>query len=221
MKLVLLLLLSLFLIGKQVLAVEFIADHTKAKESVLRSIPQEYIDKARTTLKIAYNHTSHGTHVAYGLWGLPHYKAGDDTLFKVGNGGLDFRDRAMGSCPDLSSGEGCWPDATRSYIESHNNNDDTDDDVNVVMWSWCQIVGHSVPSYLSRMEDLINDYPDVTFILMTGHDNSWGNGAKEQANLILTKARQKHWYVLDYYNIDTHDMNDEYHERAGDDADFT
>ena len=58
-----------------------IADHTIAFENVLRSIPDEYINAARNDLHIAYQHTSHGTHVSYGMFGLPGYKAGDETRF--------------------------------------------------------------------------------------------------------------------------------------------
>ena len=82
-----------------------IADHTVAREIVLRSIPQEYIDKARTTLHIAYQHTSHGTHVSRGLFGLPDYRAGDDVLFGITNNAtdqskLDFHDYAISPYAD-------------------------------------------------------------------------------------------------------------------------
>ena len=46
-----------------------IADHTIAYEDVLRSIPGEYINAARNDLHIAYQHTSHGTHVSYRFHG--------------------------------------------------------------------------------------------------------------------------------------------------------
>ena len=58
----------------------YIASYSQAHENVLRSIPESYIELARTTLKVAYQHTSHGTHVAFGMYGLPHYKNGDDAL---------------------------------------------------------------------------------------------------------------------------------------------
>ncbi len=58
-----------------------IADHTIAYEDILRSIPDEYINAARNDLHIAYQHTSHGTHVSYGMCGLPGSKAGDEARF--------------------------------------------------------------------------------------------------------------------------------------------
>ena len=128
-----------------------IADHTIASEDMLRSIPEEYINSARNNLHIAYQHTSHGTHVSYGMFGLPGYKAGDVTLFAISNNDpqpdkLDFRDNAMASyaegsadASDLSRNETAFIQATRNYLD-----DPVNSEINVVMWSWCNIAGHYV-----------------------------------------------------------------------------
>jgi hypothetical protein len=222
-----------------------IASYAVAKENVLRAIPQEYINQARNTLHIAYQHTSHGTHVAYGLFGLPDYKAGDDVLFGITNnspqtGKLDFRDYAMSnysaegeSAVDLSANETAFIQATRNYLDDPENAE-----INVIMWSWCSIAGHAVATnYLPGMKTLIDEYgvggtrigtaasqreTPVTFILMTGHaepDNNVGEGKpKNQADLIINFCDENHLFCLDYYGIDTHDMNDTYWEDAGDDG---
>ena len=138
----------------------YIAGHEVAKESVLRAIPREYIDKARTTLHVAYQHTSHGTHVTRGMSGLNDYKDGDDQLFgfsyvddafgkgepKPILGKLDFRDHALvGSAPegidawDLGRNETALIQTTRNYLDDPKNAE-----INVVMWSWCNIAGHRV-----------------------------------------------------------------------------
>lgn len=62
----------------QIRAQQYITDHTIAFESVLRDIPVEYISTVRNNLHIAYQHTSHETHVSYGIFGLPRYKYGDE-----------------------------------------------------------------------------------------------------------------------------------------------
>ena len=222
-----------------------IADYSVAKELVLRSIPKEYIDKARTTLHIAYQHTSHGTHVSRGLFGLPDYKNGDDALFDITNnapesGKLDFHDYAISSYAapgetaiDLSADETGFIQATRNFLD-----DDANDDINVVMWSWCNIAGHDVATnYLPGMDVLISEYGEggskigtgagkrlqaVTFIFMTGHANQGDNVGdgkpKDQADLILNYCRENKFYCLDYYGIDTHDMEGNYWEDAGDDG---
>jgi len=222
-----------------------IASYQVAKESVLRSIPLEYINLARTTLHVAYQHTSHGTHVSRGLFGLQDYKSGDDVLFGITNNNpttnkLDFRDYALGNyaangndASDLSRNETAFIQATRNFLD-----DPANADINVVMWSWCSISGHDVAvNYLPGMQTLINEYGKggtkigsgaglrqvpVTFIFMTGHaeaNNNVGERCpKNQADTIIGYCRAKGYFCLDYYGIDTHDMNDNYWEDAGDDG---
>ncbi len=175
-----------------------VADHTIASEVILRSIPDEYINEARNKLHIAYQHTSHGTHVSYGMFGLPDYKAGDEILFAITNNNpqfdkLDFRDNAMASyaeagvdASDLSRNETAFIQASRNYLDDPGNSE-----INVVMWSWCNIAGHDVAAnYIPGMQTLINEYGEsggkigsgagqrensVTFIFMTGHANKDNN----------------------------------------------
>ena len=222
-----------------------IADHTIAFEDILRSIPDEYISAARNNLHIAYQHTSHGTHVSYGMFGLPGFMAGDDILFGISNNDpqpnkLDFRDYAMASyaeagvdASDLSRNETAFIQATRNYLDDPDNSE-----INVVMWSWCNIAGHDVEvNYIPGMQTLINEYAEggskigsgagqrensVSFIFMTGHankDDNVGDGKpKNQAELITNYCAENNFYCLDYYGIDTHDMDGNYWEDAGDDG---
>lgn len=223
----------------------YIADYSAAKETILRKIPQVYIDKAREELHIAYQHTSHGTHVSRGLFGLQDYKTGDDTKFGVTNnspteGKLDFNDYAIHSyaadgedAADLSRNETAFIQATRNYLDDSENAD-----INVVMWSWCDIAGHDVSgNYLPGMRTLISEYGKggskigtgagqrlipVTFIFMTGHGNAGSNvgdgNPKNQADLITAFCEENKQFCLDYYSIDSHCMNDNYWEDAGDDG---
>jgi hypothetical protein len=222
---------------------EFIADYSKAKEDVLRAIPEEYINKARTTLHIAYQHTSHGYQVSKGLYGLQDYKDGDDLLFGITNknatsGKLDFNDVVLAAYAedgvdgsDLSRNETAFIQATRNFLD-----DPVNEEINVVMWSWCNIAGHDVEgNYLPGMQTLITEYGHggtkigsgagqrekaVTFIFMTGHanknDNVGDGKPKDQARLITDFCEQNKQLCLDYYSIDTHDMDDNYWEDTGD-----
>ncbi len=246
--LIYLLMIPMFFSTQRLMAGEVVAGHEVAKESVLRAIPQEYIDKARQTLHIAYQHTSHGTQVAHGMYGLQEYKNGDDVLFGIqnegwaqaGNGKLDFHDYAINKYPynnnvpsasDLSVNETAFLQLTRNYLDHEDNQD-----INVVMWSWCNIAGHDVEgNYLPNMRKLIEEYgPDgskvlsgarktpVTFIFMTGHanyNNNIGDGnPKNQAELIVDYCRRNGFYCLDYYSIDSHDMAGHAWDDAGDDG---
>ena len=222
-----------------------IANDSIAFENILRSIPDEYINAARNNLHIAYQHTSHGTHVSYGLFGLPDFKAGDEVRFAITNNDpqpdkLDLRDNAMASyaetgvdASDLSRNETAFIQATRNYLDDPDNSE-----INIVMWSWCDIAGHDIEAnYIPGMQTLINEYGEggskigsgqgqrensVAFIFMTGHankDNNVGDGKpKNQAKLIINYCRENKFYCLDYYSIDTHDMDGNYWEDAGDDG---
>jgi len=218
-------------------APSYVADYRVATDAALRAIPDAYINTARTTLHVAYFHTSHGTHVSYGAFGLPGFKAGDATKFGITNNTtadankLDFHDNYG---PDLSQADADWPgwrNQVRAYLD-----DPANAAINVMMWSWCDISGHSVPSYLSSMQTLINEYgpggskigtgagqtrtTPVTFIFMTGHANPGANtGAgnpRDQAALITAYCDAHSYLCIDYYSIDTHAMNGTYYEDTGD-----
>ena len=223
----------------------YIADYTVAKESVLRAIPKQYIDLARTTLHIAYQHTSHGTQVARGMFGLQDFKDGDDVQFGITDkspetGRLDFNDLAIKSYAapgidgsDLSRNETAFIQSTRDFLDDPENSE-----INVIMWSWCNIAGHNVSqNYLPGMDSLISEYGiggvkigsgngqrqnPVTFIFMTGHANVGKNtgvgNPKNQAKLIVDNCLEKQQFCLDYYSIDSHDMADNYWEDVGDDG---
>jgi hypothetical protein len=224
---------------------EGIASYEVAKETVLRAIPVQYIDAARNNLHIAYQHTSHGTHVSRGLFGLQDYKAGDRQLFGITNndpasGKLDFRDYAMASyaeagvdASDLSRDETAFIQTTRNYLDAPENSE-----INVVMWSWCSITGHDVENnYLPGMQTHTDEYGPggskigtgagqrenaFAFIFMTGHsetNNNVGDGKPmNQADTIIGYCEANGYYCLDYYGIDTHDMDDHYWEDTGDDG---
>jgi len=233
----------------------YVAGHEIANENVLRAIPREYIDKARTTLHIAYQHTSHGTHVTRGLSGLNDYKSGDDDLFGFSYvddgfgkgepapvaGKLDFRDHALVKYApdgidawDLGRNETAFIQTTRNYLDDPNNSE-----INVVIWSWCNIAGHKVnENYIPGMDQLIGEYSaggsrigtgegqrknPVTFVFMTGHPNAGSNlghgNPKDQADMIVKHCNDNRQFCLDYYSIDSHDMDGNYWEDAGDNGD--
>ena len=235
---------SIFL-GGPVFAQNYIADYSVAKESVVRDIPEQYVNAARTGLVVAYQHTSHGTHVSRGVAGLQDYKSGDEVLFGISASPsatkLEFRDYAMEDyapsgidAADLSRDETAFIQTTRNYLDAPENST-----VNVIMWSHCNIADHEIAvNYLPGMESLIGEYgPEgskigsdegqrelpVTFIFMTGHanknDNTGEGNPKEQAAIIIDYCTANSQFCLDYYTIDTHTMDDIYYEDTGDNGD--
>jgi hypothetical protein len=232
--------------NNNIVAGETIASSQVANQEVLRSIPVEFINAARNNLHIAYQHTSHGTHVAYGMFGLQDFKAGDDVLFGITNNNpqinkLDFRDVAIQGYGEsgVAARDLGDPNETAFIQASRNYLDDPDNAViNVVMWSWCSIGGHNVTgNYLPGMQTLIDEYGEggskigtgagkrvnaVTFIFMTGHaetNSNVGSGRPmNQADTIIGYCNANKYYCLDYYGIDTHDMTGTYWEDTGDDG---
>jgi hypothetical protein len=233
------------LLAGPVFSQKYIADHLVASEDALRSIPEEYINKAKADFVLAYPHTSHGTHVSRGMFGLQGYKTGDDELYGISStpsaSKLEFRDRAMlDYAPDgverldLTTNQTIFIQVTRDYLDAAENAS-----VNVVMWAWSRINNADITgNYLPGMDSLINEYGPggtkigtgagqreipVTFIYMTGHavkdDNTGPLNPKDQAKIITDYCTANSMYCLDYYPIDTHTMDGTYYEDTGDNGD--
>ena len=106
-----------------------IIDHTSTK---LADISVESINQAKTSLHIAYGHTSHGSQLVDGMTGLYNWKG---SLYAFNNGGtggaLDLRDTPFSGAYDLGNPDRTsWASATRTYLNAN-------PDINVVIWSWC------------------------------------------------------------------------------------
>jgi len=111
-----------------------------------------------------------------------------------------------------------WATRTRSYLNGSGS------DRNVVMWSWCgQVSGASsadIETYLNLMSDLEDDYPDVTFVYMTGHLN--GTGVEGNLNVRNNQIRDyclpNNKVLFDFADIESHDPDVSYYlDRGADD----
>ena len=139
----------------------------------LSEIPDEWIEAAKSDLHIAYQHTSHGSQLITGMNALENFPAFGSKYewSDSGTSGLDLDDYGISGCADLSQGDYIdgngvtpWVTATRNLLNNPANSH-----VNVIMWSWCSINGHNTQRYVDNMEILVSEYPDVTFVFMTGH----------------------------------------------------
>jgi hypothetical protein len=230
----------LFLCGimpMPLVAADYVADHTVAKESVLRSIPEQYITSAKENLHIMYCGTSHSSQVRDGMRQLQYYKSGDDTLYAVTFDGnkvdgaldIDYRPRSpvdvYNGARDLSHDSIVDGDGhTNYYLETVEYLDHADHrHVNVVMWSWCSIEGHDVQIYLDNFDELIEMYRAggskgrtsdnaVTFVWMTGY----ARGSAGINSTPTTSPYNNHRAIVDhcrqngYFCIDywSHDTHD-------------
>jgi hypothetical protein len=169
----------------------------------ISKVPFRYIKNAKKKFKIAYGHTSHGSQVVSGMKAL----SKRNKLFSFnrdGSGGaLEFIDRTpqgdLGN-PDRET----WAKRTRELLEKH------DDDINMIMWSWCGQVGWSKKSdiikYLNLMNELEKDFPEVTFVYMTGHlDGSGEKGRLHKRNEQIRKFCIENGKVLyDFADIESY-----------------
>ena len=144
-----------------------ITGHSIATLDTLERIPDSAIIAAKDTLHIAYGHTSHGSQLIDGMTALePFMTANGSTagLYAWNDGPLSgaldiddyFTDGDLGN-PDRTT----WAALTREYLDDPANND-----VNVVMWSWCGEVDgtlEDIITYLNLMNNL-EMFPQSPFI---------------------------------------------------------
>ncbi|PIE68150.1 MAG: hypothetical protein CSA23_00255 [Deltaproteobacteria bacterium] len=215
----------LFLVSTSTHAADaIIIDHATTD---ITQIPQAAIENAKANLHIAYGHTSHGSQLTTGMNGLVGFANGGGLglslptdIFKWNNGG-------SGGALDLEEGDGygsgwmdhdCgyypnWVEETREYLD-----DPTHSDVNVIIWSWCgQVSGRTeqdmIDTYLAPMTQLELDYPNVTFVYMTGH----ADGSGETGNLHLRNQQIRDYcttngkVLFDFYDIECYDPDGNYY----------
>jgi len=162
---------------RAVTADSMIIDH---RHTHLVDVPLEWVEAAKTNLHIAYGHSSHGDQIVTGMTGLTTFANApfDGSTYAWNDGGtggaLDLADKPFSGADDLGAPNfTAWETATRSYLD-----DPANADVNVVMWSWCGEVSSAseanITTYLTLMSGLEQDYPDVSFVYMTGHTDGSG-----------------------------------------------
>jgi hypothetical protein len=173
--------------------------------TILSQIPTQWVDSAKSNLRIAYGHTSHGSQLTDGMSGLVTWKGSQYSFNNGGTGGaLDLHDYAMGGdvgyYPD-------WINNTRTYLNTPANSD-----VNVIIWSWCvQVASQSeqsmIDNYLAPMTQLESDYPNVKFVYMTGHLDGSGpagnlNGRNQQIRTFCVDSNK---ILYDFADIESYD----------------
>ena len=203
-----------------------IVDHTSVD---ITTIPQSWIEEARSMLHIAYGHTSHGSQLTDGMSGLVGFANGGGKglalpadIFAWNNGGaggaLDLRDGVMGGDVGYYPQ---WVNNTRSYLGTPDpvtGRGTNQPDVNVIIWSWCgQASGYSEQEmldwYLLPMSELELEYLGVTFVYMTGHSDGTG----ESGDLHLRNQQIREYcaangkVLYDFYNIELYDPDGNYY----------
>jgi len=172
------LLLIVFVSACSVFAQGIVVDHTCAD---LDEIPSIWITAAQNTIQSHYAHTSHGGQLTYGIG----FVEDDDPFYdcEIGSRYLpavsgaycvfDGQETVSYITPALYWETAAGLDLTRAVLDNNPTLDTS-------MWSWCcQCNSYSeaqVQAYLDALTMLEGEYPDVTFIYLTGNAQGTGSG---------------------------------------------
>lgn len=182
-----------------------IIDHSSTH---FEKVPEEWIERAKKNIRIAYGHTSHGSQILSGMARLYH----KNKIYAYGNSNFGNKLVIFDRDPEGDLGNPdrlTWAERTRTYLRSWG-------DVNVVLWSWCGQVSSATSAdieiYLNLMNKLENEFPDVVFIYMTGHlDGTGENGNLNiRNNQIRQFCKQNNKVLYDFADIESYDPDGQY-----------
>ena len=146
----------------------------------LSQIPSEWIDSVQHNIKVHYAHTSHGEQISYGVEiieqnDVQYSVAIGYSELPVESGALCIFDGQEGETyitPDLYWESADGMNYTRAVL---NNNPD----INVSIWCWCCQCDYydqaQVQAYVDSMAVLEAEFPNVTFVYLTGNAQSSGD----------------------------------------------
>jgi len=184
-----------------------IIDHTCTD---ITKIPDTWIGKVKNMLKIHYAHTSHGEQITIGLERLSNANAKylfypDNCNVPDASGYLCLMDGQYITdycetyiTPDLYWEGGGAMDITRSVLNSF--------DVDVSLWAWCTQLDYysqsETQAYLNAMSQLESEYPDITFVYMTGNAQSAEQNRVDRNNQIRNYCRNNNKFLFDFADLD-------------------
>jgi len=193
----------------------------------ITTITQDEVQRAKDYLHIAYGHTSHGSQITDGMNGLVGFANGGGKGLAFPTDFFDWNNGGTDGALDLMEGDGygdgpldhdcgyypSWVDETSEYLNDVNNSD-----VNVIMWSWCGQISYKgdqrlIDEYLGPMTQFENDYPDITFVYMTGHSDGGGEEGSVHINnqQIRDYCIENKKVLLDFYDIECYDPDGNYY----------
>ena len=183
----------------------------------LSKIPDYWIEQVKAQLRLSYGHTSHGSQPVSGMHVLMNDSANGGLYDFNTNGDIVSNTLSLDDYTpsgDLGhNGDTSWATKTRAYLDSISGTGSTR---NVVVWSWCGGVSDNteggINAYLDAMNQLEQDYPNITFVYMTGHLN--GTGVAGNLNVRNNQIRDycvAHNKVLfDFADIESYDPDGNY-----------
>ena len=184
-----------------------IIDHTCTD---ITKIPDTWINKVKSMLKVHYAHTSHGEQITEGLERLSNanskygYSSGECNMPQTTQY-LSLMDGQYFDyyCETYISPGLYWEGSfglniTRGVLNRY--------DVNVSLWAWCSQLDEYIQSetqtYLNAMAQLEAEYPDVTFVYMTGNAQGDSQNRYNRNNQIRNYCRNNNKFLFDFADLD-------------------
>ena len=192
-----------------------IADHTSI--SKFSQLTTSQTQQVKTLLRLSYGHTSHGSQIISGM-----------TKLHEDNGNLDFNTNGAIQSNVLSIADSTptgdlgnpdrttWAAKTRAYLNGTGSNR------NVVIWSWCGQVTLStaadIDTYLNLMNQLESEFPNVTFVYMTGHLDGGGTNGNlyQRNNQIRNYVNNNHKVLFDFADIESYNPDGTFYPNESD-----
>lgn len=175
-----------------------IIDHTCTDA---QSVPFYWLSTIKNDMQVAYGHTSHGSQLIRGISLLSE----EDSRFNLNTNIQEPFSGDLGN-PDFTT----WEQLTRTYLTTSLTT------ANVIMWSWCgELNGateENVTTYLTLMNQMEIDFPNIKFIYMTGHlDGSGKDGNLNIRNSQIRKFCNENAKILyDFADIESYDPDGRY-----------
>jgi len=188
-----------------------IIDHTCTD---LSKIPPYWLEEAKK-LTFHYAHTSHGGQV---LSGLVNLEAVDSkynvAIEKNADVTLPSEEGALRIYDGNNIGGADTYITPDKYWETYSGISNTQSVANTgwfsySTWTWCGQAGYynetQIELYLDVMAGLEAQYPDMRFVLMTGHTNGGGATLAQNNGMIRQYALDNNMVLFDFADIETYD----------------
>jgi len=191
-----------------------IIDHTCTD---LSKIPDYWIEKAKE-LAFHYAHTSHGGQIRSGIEKLEQVSPPDSKYnIRITDAGCTPPTSLPGGPGELRIYDGNPPE---TYITPEDYWSEPEGVTrtkavadtglfNYSMWSWCGQQSSNptttVQLYLDTMAGFETQYPDMRFILMTGHTDGGGTDLVRNNGMVRQYARDNGMVLFDFADIETYD----------------
>ena len=168
------------------------------------AIPEYWLNRAATDVIWAYGSTSHGTQLWRGTEDLDNWL---DLPFEK-----DYRSTpAQTNPPQLRMGyDSGWSWNASAYLSQARAILDDVPEATAFSWSWCGEMSSSstdVDAYLSAMATLEAEYPDVTFVYMTGHLDGGSAALEANNDQVRQHVLDNGGVLFDFADIERYDPN--------------